>query len=84
MITKNVMGILILILNAGGLGYLVYLGTLTVIDHFFPRQGESDLTSSSEKKDPMIINDDIIPEEDDLLKDMDLSDLDTLDLDDFE
>jgi hypothetical protein len=84
MITKNLTGILILLLNVGGLGYLIYLGSLAVIDHFFPKQGESDLPSSSVKKDPMIMNDDIIPEEDDLLKDMDLSDLDKFDLDDLE
>jgi hypothetical protein len=34
-------------------------------------------------KSPLVLQDSIIPDEDDLLKDMDLSDLDTLNLDDF-
>ncbi|HKJ98940.1 MAG TPA: hypothetical protein VJ959_08465 [Desulfotignum sp.] len=84
MIFKNLLGMLILLLNAAGLGFLIYLGILAGIDHFFPRQPEPDPRTSLAKKDPEIINDDIIPQEEDLLKDLDLSDLDKLDLDDFE
>jgi hypothetical protein len=84
MIFKNLLGILILLLNAAGLGFLIYLGILAGIDHFFPREAEPDSRSSLAKNDPEIINDDIIPQEEDLLKDLDLSDLDKLDLDDFE
>ncbi len=84
MIFKNLLGILILLLNAAGLGFVIYLGILAGIDHFFPKDAEPDPRSPVVKKEPEIINDDIIPQEEDLLKDLDLSDLDKLDLDDFE
>ncbi|MFO7911156.1 MAG: hypothetical protein R6V15_03250 [Desulfotignum sp.] len=85
MIFKNLLGILILLLNAAGLGFLIYLGILAGINHFFPKEAEpEDPGSSLVKKDPEIINDDIIPGEEDLLKDLDLSDLDKLDLDEFD
>ena len=84
MIFKNLLGILILLLNAAGLGFLIYRGILAGIDHFFPKIAEPDPRPSLAKKGPETINDDIIPREEDLLKDLDLSDLDKLDLDDFE
>ena len=70
-----------------GLGYLFFLG----ISEFF-RDHDADeqerLNNVAKTKNyagqPIVIDEDIIPDEDDLLKDMDLSDLDSLDLDDFE
>ncbi len=84
MIFKNLLGILILLLNAGGLGFLLYLGSLAVLDRFFPNQAEPDVSPAAVKKDPLRMDNEIMPDEDDLLKDLDLSDLDKLDLEDFE
>ena len=52
--------------------------------HFFPKEVEEPEPSKKLKREEVIIDEDIIPDEDDLLKDMDLSDLDNLNLDDFE
>ena len=84
MITKNLLGTLILLLNAGGLGFLLYLGSLALLDRFFPKPAEAEDLPAAVKKDPMHMDNDMMPDEDDLLKDLDLSDLDKLDLDDFE
>ncbi|WP_320042734.1 hypothetical protein [uncultured Desulfobacter sp.] len=87
MLIKNIVGTIIILLNMAGLGYLFFIG----IASFF---GDDDIQGQEEYKDitetahhtgqPVEIDEDIIPDEDDLLKDMDLSDLDSLDLDDFE
>ena len=82
MLAKNIFGIIILLLNAAGLGFILYLVFQSIINHFFHHGSED--TPAPVKKQPFIINDDILPDEDDLLKDMDLSDLDNLNLDDFE
>ena len=85
MLLKNIFGIFILLLNAIGLGYLFFLGTRTQMENFSSTDSPSrDKTSQSLKKQAVIQNNNIIPDEDDLLKDMDLSDLDNLNLDDFE
>lgn len=84
MITKNLLGALILLLNAGGLGFLFYLGSLALLERFFPKQAPSGDLPPSVKKDPMHMDKDMLPDEEDLLKDLDLSDLDKLDLEDFE
>lgn len=84
MVTKNILGISILVLNAGGLAFMLYMGGQAVMDHFFPREDEPETDKGSAGQEPEILNDHIIPDEDDLLKDMDLSDLDNLNLDDFE
>ncbi|HKK98774.1 MAG TPA: hypothetical protein VJ943_00875 [Desulfotignum sp.] len=82
MISKNLLGTLILLLNAGGLGFLLYLGSLALLDRFFPKQAEPEDAPAAVKKD--LTDTDIMPDEDDLLKDLDLSDLDKFDLEDFE
>ncbi|MBA3012518.1 MAG: hypothetical protein KKF12_18110 [Proteobacteria bacterium] len=85
MLAKNIFGILILLFNTIGVGYLIYLGTLSLLKRFAPNETiEENTGTAGKRKRPVIINDDIIPDEDDLLKDMDLSDLDNLNLDDFE
>ena len=83
MLSKNIFGILILLFNAVGLGYCIYLGALSLFNIRSRKKNIPDALPEKKKR-PIIINDDIIPDEDDLLKDMDLSDLDNLNLDDFE
>ena len=83
MLAKNIFGIIILLLNAAGLGFILYLVFQSIINHFFHHDSMEE-SPVPKKKLPLIINDDILPDEDDLLKDMDLSDLDNLNLDDFE
>lgn len=84
MLLKKIIGILIILLNIAGLGFLLYLLGMTLKDKISPKKQIIVAQQSAvNEKEPEIINDDIIPEDDDLLKDMDLSDLDNLDLDDF-
>jgi len=85
MLLKKIIGTLIILLNIGGLGFLLYIAGLTFKKRFFPaRQVPAAPQASDKKKEIEIVNDDIVSDEDDLLKDMDLSDLDNLNLDDFE
>lgn len=88
MLAKNIIGTLILLFNIIGLGYLFFKGFQTLRERFFKgsaSQADSKNLGSSLKKRPVVVNEnDIIPESEDLLKDMDLSDLDKLNLDDFE
>lgn len=83
---KNILGIIILILNIAGLGYVFYMICLSLVHHFFPKTTpeQEAAPAPAVKREPVIIDNGILPEEDDLLKDMDLSDLDNLNLDDFE
>lgn len=86
MLLKKILGLIIILLNIGGIGFLIYsIGMMLKDKHF----SEEPVETESEpvpihKSDLDINNEDIIPDEDDLLKDMDLSDLDNLDFDDFE
>lgn len=70
-----------------GLGYLFFIG---IAGYFEDRDANEQENFNNVAKtqnntgQPVVIDEDIIPDEDDLLKDMDLSDLDGLDLDDFE
>nr|WP_218576631.1 hypothetical protein [Desulfobacter latus] len=70
-----------------GLGYLFFIG---VAGFFEDRDADEQdglhkiAQPEINKGQPAVINEDIAPEEDDLLKDMDLSDLDDLNLDDFD
>ena len=85
MLAKNIFGILILLLNAVGLGYCIYRGSLSLLKiHSHKKENTTEDILVEKKNRPYIINDDIIPDEDDLLKDIDLSDFDNLNLDDFE
>lgn len=89
MLAKNIVGTLILLFNFIGFGYLLFLGAKALRDRLFKgRANPADLKNSPgspPKKRPVVVDEnDIIPESEDLLKDMDLSDLDKLNLDDFE
>jgi len=91
MLIKNIFGTFILLLNTAGLGYLFFLGSKTLMKKFSPpkdveqsKTGQPLKKQNTLKKQNRIQNDYIVPDEDDLLKDMDLSDLDNLNLDDFE
>ncbi|MCG8635201.1 MAG: hypothetical protein MI863_15320 [Desulfobacterales bacterium] len=85
MLAKNIFGTIILILNTAGLGFVLYLCFLSLMQYFFPKEVEEEPEPPKPvKREEVIIDEDIIPDEDDLLKDMDLSDLDNLNLDDFE
>ena len=82
---KQIVGVLIILLNIAGLGFVLYMGGIMLKEKFFPKKQILAVQDKpAKKKKPKIVNDDIIPDEDDLLKDMDLSDLDNLNLDDFE
>ena len=85
MLLKKIIGILIIVLNVGGIGFILFNVGMILKDRYFPEKNTGDEPArTSRDKEPAIKNDDIIPDEDDLLKDMDLSDLDNLDFDDFE
>ncbi len=84
MLLKNFIGILIILLNIAGIGFLIYLLVKVVKKQFLSETSTQGQTAAAPVKKAKIVNDDIIPDEDDLLKDMDLSDLDNLNLDDFD
>lgn len=84
MLLKKIIGITIILLNIGGLGFLLFSFGMILKEKYFPDQAIDQSSPAGRKKDLDISNDDIIPDEDDLLKDMDLSDLDNLNFDDFE
>jgi len=86
MLLKKIIGSLIIFLNIAGLGFLLYMMSLLLKDKYFSKKKiiTDEPSPLVKKKEAKNFNDDIIPDEDDLLKDMDLSDLDNLDLDDFE
>jgi len=85
MLLKKIIGIVIIVSNMIGVGFLLFLIGMTLRDKFIFRKSDRDVQHALKKKiEPKIINDDIILSEDDLLKDMSLSDLENIDLDDFE
>ncbi len=84
MLLKKIIGILIIVLNIAGLGFILYMTGMMLKNKFFPgKQLVAVKDTRQQKKKPAIANDDVI-EDDDLLKNMDLSDLDNLNLDDFD
>ncbi|MFH2093223.1 MAG: hypothetical protein ABIJ31_12750 [Pseudomonadota bacterium] len=85
MLLKKIIGTLIIILNIGGIGFIIFsLGMMLKEKFSLDEQDQSKKVVPAHKSDLDISNDDIIRDEDDLLKDMDLSDLDKLNFDDFE
>lgn len=87
MLIKKFFGMLILILNLAGLGYLLYIGAVYLWTEYVSGKEAPETPASSpvpKKQEPNIANDNIIMDEDDLLKDLDLSDLDDLNLDDLD
>ena len=83
---KNIFGFIILVLNIAGMGYVFYMVASSLIARFFPKEDPQaeHASEARPKQEEVIIDEDIIPDDEDLLKDMDLSDLDNLNLDDFE
>lgn len=89
MLLKKIIGIIIIFLNIAGFGFLLYMLGMVLKDRFLKKKKiisvqQVPVKPKKSKKKPAIINDDIIPDEDDLLKDMDLSDLENLDFKDFD
>jgi hypothetical protein len=85
MLLIKILGIIIIVLNVAGVGFMLCMTGIMLKNHFFSKRQTIAVKNRSTKKNrPDISNDDIIADEEDLLKDMDLSDLDTLNLDDFE
>ncbi len=87
MLLKKIIGLLIIFLNVAGVGFLIFLLITLLQEKFLSQSTESrpeKPLAQTEKPAPAIKNDDIVTDEDDLLKDMDLSDLDNLNLDDFD
>ncbi|WP_300460858.1 hypothetical protein [Desulfobacula sp.] len=85
MLLKKIIGLTIILLNIAGFGFLLYSAGRILKDKYLSKKHIiKSRQPPGKKKEPKIVNDDIIPDEDDLLKDMDLSDLDNIKFDDFE
>ncbi len=85
MLLKKIIGTLIIVLNVAGIGFILYMTGMMLKNKFFPpKQIIAVKKREAKRKKPSIANDDIIADDDDLLKNMDLSDLDNLNLDDFD
>jgi len=85
MLLIKIIGILILTLNIAGIGFILYMGGMMLKNKIFPKkQIVAVQKTPKKKKKPVIANDNIVADDDDLLKNMDLSDLDNLNLDDFD
>ncbi len=85
MLLNKIIGTLIIVLNIAGLGFILYMIGLMLKNNLFPsKQIIAVKKKQGKRKKPAIANDDIIASNDDLLKNMDLSDLDNLNLDDFD
>ena len=77
----KIIGIIIIVLNVTGLGFILYIVGMMLKNHFFSKK---QVIAVKKRNRPAIANDNIVADDEDLLKDIDLSDLDTLNLDDFE
>jgi len=76
----KIIGIIIIVLNVVGLCFLLYLAGMMLRNHFFSKK---QIMAVEKENRPAIANYDIVADDKDLLKDIDLSDLDTLNLDDL-
>lgn len=86
MLLKKIIGMIIILLNIGGIGFLLYRAGLMVKEKYFKKEPPLPIvekTSPVKEQETKVSTDNIVEDEDDLLKDMDLSDLDNLDLDDL-
>jgi len=77
----KIIGIIIIVLNVTGLGFILYMAGMMLKNYFFLKK---QVIAVKKRNRPAIANDDSVADDEDLLKDIDLSDLDTLNLDDFE
>ena len=86
MLIIKIIGITILTLNIAGIGFIFFMLGMMLKDNLTAKKKIIAVKNSPQKKQkkPLISNDNIIDKEDDLLKNMDLSDLDSLNLDDLD
>jgi len=77
----KIIGIIIIVLNVAGLGFILYMAGMMLKNHLFSKK---QVIAVKKRNRSAVANDDILTDDEDLLKDIDLSDLDTLNLDDFE
>lgn len=77
----KIIGIIIIVLNVAGLGFILYMAGMMLKNHFFAKK---QVIAVKKRNRPAIANDNTAADDEELLKDIDLSDLDTLNLDDFE
>ena len=80
------MGAIIVLLNMAGLGYLFFIGITGFFEDNDADEQEglhNSAQTGTKEGQPAVINEEIAIDEDDLLKDMELSDLDDLNIDDF-
>ena len=77
----KIIGIIIIVLNVARLGFILYMVGMMLKNHFFSKK---QVIAVKKRNRPAIANDYTVADDEDLLKDIDLSDLDTLNLDDFE
>ena len=80
MLLRKIIGIIIIVLNVAGLGFILYMAGIHLKNHFFSKK---QIMAVEKENRPAIANYDIVADDKDLLKDIDLSDLDTLNLDDL-
>lgn len=86
MLLKKIIGMIIILLNIGGIGFLLYRAGLMVKEKYLKKAPPLPIVEKTppvKEQETRIPTDNIVEDEDDLLKDMDLSDLDNLDLDDL-
>ncbi len=88
MLLTNIIGIIIILLNLAGIIYLLFLGFKKITsqlnqDRSIIKIPSNQMEKTNIKKDN-IIDRTIIKEKDDMLDDLDLSDFDDLNLDDFD
>jgi len=85
MLLNKTIGIVIIVLNVAGIGFILYMAGMMLKNKFYPKKQIIAVKKiPKKKKKPVIANDNIVSDEDDLLKNMDLSDLDNINLDDFD
>ena len=85
MLLKQIIGMLILALNVMGVGFLLCMIGIVLKNKLYPNKQIFVVKKrGGKKKKSAINNDNIFDDEDDLLKNIDLSDLDNLNLDDFD
>jgi hypothetical protein len=88
MLLKNIFGILILLLNAGGVVYLGYLGVKKAFDAVNATSQTAVVKKKEAKQEEGskedVFNEKDFQKDDDLIDDFDLTDFDDLDFDDLD
>jgi hypothetical protein len=88
MVLINGIGIVVILLNLIGLLYLLFIGFRNIANNYKKDLNKIKIQPKSGEKEKSeninIITEKIIKEKDDMLDDLDLSDFDDLNLDDFD